>query len=869
MQTVLATEEGHRCFLEATPQGVTLVVVPATPPLEDALDVFQLGMHFTSVIQVLGCLRAGETYVSADGRSSISIDRGRCRLSFQYRHDPSNSFVCHLPAESATRLVAFLKGTLEDPGGPTPVPRNRLGRNDPCPCGSGNKYKRCCMRKEAAAGRLPPDLATLQGIGDPALDIVLDLARANPAMLGDPAYWNELGVVLSSAQRFAQAEPCFERALRIDPSHHEATVNFAVVIGQQGDLDAALRRLTTVPDGYPRKAVIRANILQDLGRHAEAIPLYEAAIEEEPGFFLPYARILNSLRQTQSPLFEHWLRRGIGAVPTSAAIANAYCLHLLRQDQLQELAAADWIDHLESEAGRIDMAGRSADDPQLIVEAQLFRRAALIMRSDSRAELREAVRILRATDRRWHLCDVGRVLAVLAADLGEPDLVEPAYERVCPHCRQIARKIPSRLEPLLAYAHLCAGDAMKAATLCETVLRESPDDLSALRHYWEALDKLGRAAEAIDAAQRLHRVREDEPDLPYHIGSLCAKVGRFGTAADYFAEQIRRVPYHGRATESAAFLDLLRGDLPRARERWEAYRGGFLGVHGARGDEERWLLGADGFIEVGAYLRVRTEKFERLVSQANATLGSPTYAHDLNRANDATEPRLGVPLTLKTRPYSLEDLLTTLRLPGSDHRPDVEFQVAMQQRGDFSLIAAHLEEELPRWTGWPEEARRSLLEGERRIREPAGADHSPEVVCFAKAVEIVLKRLVFDSYKERARVHEDFEAQLEAGRSGKFPQAEVFLRYLDKSPHIELGSMGHVLRLCAGRRTARDLPVIARLRDYIANDLTLAGLLEKEALADIGTLVDAHRNPAAHSEACDLESARTARKLAVRILRLF
>lgn len=26
----------------------------------------------------------------------------------------------------------------------------KIGRNDPCPCGSGKKYKACCMQKEAA-----------------------------------------------------------------------------------------------------------------------------------------------------------------------------------------------------------------------------------------------------------------------------------------------------------------------------------------------------------------------------------------------------------------------------------------------------------------------------------------------------------------------------------------------------------------------------------------------------------------------------------------------------------------------------------------------------------------------------------------------
>jgi hypothetical protein len=26
-----------------------------------------------------------------------------------------------------------------------------IGRNDPCPCGSGKKYKKCCLQKEVAA----------------------------------------------------------------------------------------------------------------------------------------------------------------------------------------------------------------------------------------------------------------------------------------------------------------------------------------------------------------------------------------------------------------------------------------------------------------------------------------------------------------------------------------------------------------------------------------------------------------------------------------------------------------------------------------------------------------------------------------------
>lgn len=29
----------------------------------------------------------------------------------------------------------------------------KVGRNDPCPCGSGKKYKQCCLAKKAPGGK--------------------------------------------------------------------------------------------------------------------------------------------------------------------------------------------------------------------------------------------------------------------------------------------------------------------------------------------------------------------------------------------------------------------------------------------------------------------------------------------------------------------------------------------------------------------------------------------------------------------------------------------------------------------------------------------------------------------------------------------
>ena len=43
----------------------------------------------------------------------------------------------------------------------------KAGRNDPCPCGSGKKYKKCCMEKDQEAARVLPNAhARLSPTGD-------------------------------------------------------------------------------------------------------------------------------------------------------------------------------------------------------------------------------------------------------------------------------------------------------------------------------------------------------------------------------------------------------------------------------------------------------------------------------------------------------------------------------------------------------------------------------------------------------------------------------------------------------------------------------------------------------------------------------
>ena len=41
------------------------------------------------------------------------------------------------------------------------MPKNAPSRNDPCPCGSGKKYKKCCLAKEKVSrGPAPPPISS-------------------------------------------------------------------------------------------------------------------------------------------------------------------------------------------------------------------------------------------------------------------------------------------------------------------------------------------------------------------------------------------------------------------------------------------------------------------------------------------------------------------------------------------------------------------------------------------------------------------------------------------------------------------------------------------------------------------------------------
>lgn len=55
--------------------------------------------------------------------------------------------ILRLVPDALAEYAHFGRSVLRDAGGaepPAPKPVSKPGRNDPCPCGSGKKFKKCC-----------------------------------------------------------------------------------------------------------------------------------------------------------------------------------------------------------------------------------------------------------------------------------------------------------------------------------------------------------------------------------------------------------------------------------------------------------------------------------------------------------------------------------------------------------------------------------------------------------------------------------------------------------------------------------------------------------------------------------------------------
>jgi len=220
---------------------------------------------------------------------------------------------------------------------------NTPARNSPCPCGSGKKYKKCCLiiasnkhafpaqtdksrniafnAKNAAqpANMLNTGVAYHQsGKLEEAEIIYRSLLKSNPCdsdalhylgliayqkkrysdaikQIGEaikinnkvPAFYCNLGNAYKAAGQFDDAIAAFQEAIRLDPLFSSAYSSLGSALMSRGDLDEAVtsckRALEIKPDFAEAHHDLGA-ALYNLGRLDEAAACYRRAIQAKPDY---------------------------------------------------------------------------------------------------------------------------------------------------------------------------------------------------------------------------------------------------------------------------------------------------------------------------------------------------------------------------------------------------------------------------------------------------------------------------------------------------------------------------------------------------------------------------------------------------------
>src|SRR4029450_11104435 len=149
-----------------------------------------------------------------------------------------------------------------------------VGRNDPCPCGSGKKYKQCH--------------GALSGVASQTA------AQAAPTSIADPDSVVRRAMAMHESGDLEAAERGYRAALALAPRHPTATHYLGVVLYQRERLGEALQLLHAAATAVPDEPEFHNNLglaLAAAGRNDEASAAYGRALALRPGHSIAWSNL--------------------------------------------------------------------------------------------------------------------------------------------------------------------------------------------------------------------------------------------------------------------------------------------------------------------------------------------------------------------------------------------------------------------------------------------------------------------------------------------------------------------------------------------------------------------------------------------------
>jgi Flp pilus assembly protein TadD len=265
-------------------------------------------------------------------------------------------------------------------------PNANPGRNDPCPCGSGKKYKICCLGQLAAP--TAADVEQLRLLSSTGRDVEME-SRSRSLIGKHPnsgILWKALG---QSLQRQGKdARQAVRRATELLPDDAEAHSNLGAALRGFGQLDEAVCAYRRALALNPELAVTHGNLgnaLRDLGQIDLAMESYRRALEIKPDLADVHnnlGNVLHDLGQLDEAVtcYRRALQINPGHIDAQSNLGSVL-MHLGRVDEAEmflsraiELSSGD----ARSLATALLFITYRRDDPRFDrLEAQYARRESL------------------------------------------------------------------------------------------------------------------------------------------------------------------------------------------------------------------------------------------------------------------------------------------------------------------------------------------------------------------------------------------------------------------------------------------------------------------------------------------------------------
>jgi predicted TPR repeat methyltransferase len=231
----------------------------------------------------------------------------------------------------------------------------KTGRNDPCPCGSGNKYKQCCLAKRVELTGQAVDAQVRQAIQQAfehhnagrlaeAERLYRQILQINPYHV-DALHF--LGVLAYGAGQHEMAVELIDRAIQINPNDPVCYINLGNALKAPGNLEGAMQnylRAISLNADSPEAHFNLAVTLVAAGRLEEAVAEYRRVLELRPDYAEAYG-LLGAVLVIQG---EHEAAQECYRQQVALDSENLTAQHLLASlsGVTTESAPADYVERL-------------------------------------------------------------------------------------------------------------------------------------------------------------------------------------------------------------------------------------------------------------------------------------------------------------------------------------------------------------------------------------------------------------------------------------------------------------------------------------------------------------------------------------------